>query len=149
MKIWLPVLSPEAKRRKDLFKSIQCELKDFRFFYVFGNRECSITSENDWNQKCLSLAMPINNDFMISLTWNIGQYREPTFEIGFRKYFSQTHLNNEISEKLKTKSLLREALFMGDWWYSYGLYPEKDNDKQKCLDLLKNLYEDAINMNDK
>ena len=144
MKIWLPVLSPEAKRRKDLFKSIQCELKDFRFFYVFGNRECSITSENDWNQKCLSLAMPINNDFMISLTWNIGQYREPTFEIGFRKYFSQTHLNNEISEKLKTKSLLREALFMGDWWYSYGLYPEKDNDKQKCKDLLKNLYEAVI-----
>ena len=148
IKTWLPILSPEANRRKCLFKNIQAQLKSFCFFYVFGNRECAIISENDWNQKCLSLAMPINNDFMVSLTWNIGQYRQPTYEIGFRKNYLQTNLNNILSEKLKTIDLLKDASSMGDWWYLYGLYRENEFDTQNCIELLKKLCEAALAFKD-
>lgn len=144
MKIWLPVLSSEAKLRKDFFYNIQHSLKDFSFFYVFGNRECPITSENDWNQKCLSLAMPINNDFMVSLTWNIGQYRQPTYEIGLRKNYSQTHLNTELSEKLKSFSLMKDASSMGDWWYLYKLYKADEINEINCVELLKALCKESL-----
>ena len=141
---WLPILSSEAAQRKELFLRIQSQLKDFKIFYVFGIKECIITSETDWNQKCLSLALPVNSDLMISLTWNIGQYKEQTYEIGLRKNYSQAQLNPALLEEIKKKNILEGGSSMGDWWYLYRLYKFSETTEQKCIEVLKLLYEEAI-----
>lgn len=140
---WLPILSTEAAQRKELFLDIQSQLKDFKFFYVFGTKECILTSGNDWNQKCLSLALPVNNDLMISLTWNIGQYPITTYEIGFRKNYSQSQLNSTLLEEIKKMKILEGGSSMGDWWYSYKLYEVSEISAQDCIDVLSKLCEIA------
>ncbi|SFI85695.1 Protein of unknown function DUF262 [Treponema bryantii] len=138
---WLPILSSEAEQRKSFFQSIQAELPGFQFFYVFGNKECIITSENDWNQKCLSLAFPVSNDVMVGLTWNIGQYNKTSYEIGYRKNYTQTHLNDLLKEKFMKVNILKDGSPMADWWYLCGIYDKDSITKQKCIELLRELCE--------
>ena len=140
---WLPILSSEAEQRKKLFLSIQSQLPDFKYFYVFGSKDCGLTSENDWNQKCLSLAFSVNSNLMVSLTWNIGQYPKPTYEIGFRKNYSQAQLNSALLEEIKKTNILGGGSSMVDWWYLYQLYDASETSKQECIEVLKKLCEKA------
>ena len=168
---YVPVISGEAEKRKNLMVSLKnkieikskCEKCKPAFYFVReGNdlHEYELHKDIDWFRFCISLKTPFskfnNSDCMISFTWNHFNH---SLEIGLRgvnigeekrNFLNSNNLESSIDNVVKNNSY--DGIisnFIGEtdqWWYKkYHLKLKENEFSENHLENIANLYISLFN----